>query len=1071
MKRCCLNKALLLSLSCLFALFFNDVQAQCNLSCQQSQVNVAINQDGMSEITSDVFVLGMTGTCAGNFTIQLFNAVGADIGNIVSCDFVGMSLVARFTHDDSGNFCQSTLNIQDNIGPILTCPNDTLNCSASTLPADVAAVIADDNCDPNPILNFTETVTNQVCSGQEFNRIITRVYNAFDSNGNAGFNTCQQQIFVRAADLDSVAFPMNYDNVELPMVDCTADYPTTDVTGVPTLFGEPVEEICKITVDFTDQVLNICDGTYKILRTWTVLDCCTGATRTDMQLIKVGDGEGPIVGCPMPLTVGTDGSGCSAMVVLPSLAVSDNCSGTIDVKIFSAFGTFTTNGATIDNVSEGTHTFNYRFTDACGNETFCPYEVTVADDDGPTMICEQFIDVSIGTAGEGNVFAIDLDEGSTDNCCPNLTFEVKRQGESNTAYGATETFDCTDIGIQTVTLRATDCNGFTNTCTIQVEVEDKTAPLIACPNAITLECTQYPTNTTIAGVPTTFDNCAITSMTLNDVANLNDCEIGTVTRTFTIFDAGGFSATCNQIITYEDNTPIDITFPEDISLGSCDGMANTEVTGEPIVLGDCEMTSYSFTDQDFILENGCGTKTLRTHTILEMCSGLEHSDVQEIKIIDNENPVFLEAVGALDTMFSCDEPIVVPAPPTAADACGDVALTLFSDLTVDNGCANGYTRTITYEAEDLCGNTALYDVNITVTDTQAPTISCPSGISTFDLGTCNRTLVLPIAAASDNCSGNITITNDSPFANTANENASGTYELGTTIITFTATDDCGNAANCQTEITVNDEAGPNMNCNSPLTVYLTVDSFAVLSIDSIDNGSFDNCSNPIALLIDRDTVDCADIALSSLLVTLTGLDSEGNMNTCTSNIFVLDTLNLCENERPALTAGTIRRTNGEPLEEIVVSMQNISNVDFCATTETGLYYFYHEFEENTCQITPYSNAEPVVDVTSWDLIMMKRHILQVELFSSPYQYIAADVNNSGSVSMADVVEIKRVILGIQSEFTDAPSWRFIPADYIFENEENPLEDGNPAEYLMTNPVWEEIDLDFIGIKTGDVSGI
>ncbi len=1070
MNRCCLHKTFLLVLSCLFTLFFNDLQAQCNLSCQQAEVNVAINQDGMSEITSDIFVVGMTGPCPGNFTIQLFNAAGADVGNIATCDFVGMTLTARITHDDSGNFCQSTLNIQDNIGPVLTCPNDTLNCSASTLPIDVAAIIADDNCDVNPSLNFTETITNQVCSGDPFNRIITRTYNATDNNGNAGVNTCQQQIYVRAADLNDVVFPMNYDNIELPMIDCTAAYPTTDVTGVPTLFGEPLQAVCNVTADFSDQVLNICDGTYKILRTWTVWDDCTGATRTDMQLIKVGDGEGPTVTCPAPITVGTDGSDCSASIVLPTLVVSDNCSGTIDMKIFSSFGTFTTNGATIDNLPEDTHTFNYRFTDACGNETFCPYEVTVADDDGPTMICEQFIDVSIGTSGEGNVFAIDLDDGSGDNCCSDLTFEVKRQGEANSAYGATETFVCDDIGIQTVVLRATDCNGFSNTCMIQVEVEDKTAPLIACPNAITLECTEYPANTAVAGAPTNFDNCGVMTMTFEDVANLNDCEVGTVTRTFTISDAGGLSASCSQVITYEDTTPLDITFPEDMTLSSCNGMANTTVTGEPVVLGDCEMTSYSTSDATFILENGCGTKILRTHTILEMCSGVEYSDVQEIKIIDNEAPIFLEAAGALDMTFSCDEPFVIPAPPTAADACGDASLTLFSDITTNNGCSNGYTRTLTYEAEDVCGNTTLYAVNLSVTDTQAPAISCPSGISTFELGSCNRALVLPAATAIDNCSGNITITNDSPFADMSNEDASGTYGLGTTTITFTATDDCGNAANCQTEITVNDLAGPNMQCNSPLTVYLTLDTFAVLSIDSIDNGSFDNCSNPIALSIDRDTVDCADIVLSSLLVTLTGLDSEGNMNTCTSNIFVLDTLQVCENECPALTAGTIRRTNGEPLEEVVVSMQNPSGANFCTTSETGLYHFYHEFEENPCEIRPYSNDEPSVDVTGWDLILIKRHILNVEPFSSPYQYLAADVNNSGSISMADVVEAKRVILGIQTEFIHVPSWRFISANHVFEDDENPFEGEEPVEYLMTNPVWEEINLDFIGIKTGDVSG-
>jgi len=1071
MKRCYPTQLILCGLCYLFLFFSSNLSAQCSLSCEEADVNVAINQDGMSEITSAFFVTGMTGPCAGNFSIQLFNNLGADIGNIATCDYVGASLIARITHDDSGNFCESTLNIMDNLGPVLTCPDDQIDCSASTAQADVAAVTALDNCDASPTISLqSETIIDQVCLGQPFNRIITRVFTATDVYGNQSLSTCEQTISVRTATLADVVFPMNYDNNELPALDCTAAYPTTADTGVPTIFGSPAQESCKINVSFTDQVLNLCDGTYKVLRNWTALDCCTGDTLTDTQLIKVADAAGPTVTCPAPLTFGTEGNSCSGTVILPTLAVSDNCSNTIDVKIFSMFGVFTTNGTTINNVPEGTHTFSYRFTDACGNETLCPVEVTVADNDGPTMICEQFIDVSIGTAVVAFVDAIDLDEGSTDNCCPNLTFEVKRQGENDTQYATQEEFTCTDVGIRTLTLRATDCNGFTNTCTIQVEVEDKTAPLIACPPAITLACTQFPATTSVSGAPNTFDNCGIANMSFADVANLNACNSGTVTRTFTISDGSGLSANCSQVITFEDTTPMTVTFPDDVALSNCNGTADPTMTGMPIVNSDCEMTSYSIQNDTFVLENGCGIKILRTHKILDMCSGTELSDVQEIKITDGDAPTFVETPGALDANFDCNETIIVPAPPTAIDACGNAILTLFSDLTTNTGCANAFTRTITYQAEDACGNVAFYAVNLNVSDMTDPIISCPASVTTFETGNCTRVVNLPDATATDDCS-NVTITNDSPFANTSNQNASGSYGLNTTIITFTATDDCGNTDNCQTEVTVNDVSGPNMQCNSPFTIYMTIDTFAVLLTDSIDNGSFDNCNNPIGLSLNRDTLRCPDVLATPLTVTMTGIDAVGNTNTCTSNVFVLDTLNVCENERPALTAGTIRRIDGTPIEEVMVSMQNFSNADMCMTSEMGLYHFFHDFEENACQITPFSNAAPSEDVTGWDLILIKRHILNVEPFTSPYQYLAADVNASGSITMSDVVAARRVILGMDSEFSNTPSWRFLPESFVFEEDENPFDGEMPLEYLMTNPVWEEIDLNFIGIKIGDVSGV
>lgn len=71
-------------------------------------------------------------------------------------------------------------------------------------------------------------------------------------------------------------------------------------------------------------------------------------------------------------------------------------------------------------------------------------------------------------------------------------------------------------------------------------------------------------------------------------------------------------------------------------------------------------------------------------------------------------------------------------------------------------------------------------------------------------------------------------------------------------------------------------------------------------------------------------------------------------------------------------------------------------------------------------------------VTTWDLILITRHILNIQLFHSPYQYIAADVNNSGTVTTLDQIRIRRLILGLISEFGNVDSWRFVPA-YALEN--------------------------------------
>ena len=84
---------------------------------------------------------------------------------------------------------------------------------------------------------------------------------------------------------------------------------------------------------YVDQVLPVCDGTYKILRTWTVYDWCLPTSPTPpsnpfyyIQVIKVVDDQGPTLACPANITVSTDPFNCCATPNLPDVVVEDACS-------------------------------------------------------------------------------------------------------------------------------------------------------------------------------------------------------------------------------------------------------------------------------------------------------------------------------------------------------------------------------------------------------------------------------------------------------------------------------------------------------------------------------------------------------------------------------------------------------------------------------------------------------------------------------------------------------------------------------------------------------------------------
>lgn len=108
-------------------------------------------------------------------------------------------------------------------------------------------------------------------------------------------------------------------------------------------------------------------------------------------------------------------------------------------------------------------------------------------------------------------------------------------------------------------------------------------------------------------------------------------------------------------------------------------------------------------------------------------------------------------------------------------------------------------------------------------------------------------------------------------------------------------------------------------------------------------------------------------------------------------------------------------------------------------------------------------------VTTFDLVKIRKHILGTEAFDSPWQYLAADANESGTVTTSDLIRIQKVILGIGEPFPDVPNWRFVPADHVFPNPVNPLEgliEMNDQQFSTESNVN---NLEIRAVKMGDVN--
>lgn len=178
--------------------------------------------------------------------------------------------------------------------------------------------------------------------------------------------------------------------------------------------------------------------------------------------------------------------------------------------------------------------------------------------------------------------------------------------------------------------------------------------------------------------------------------------------------------------------------------------------------------------------------------------------------------------------------------------------------------------------------------NLALVETEPPVINCGADkIRTADPGLCSATVNPLPATAVDNCS-NVAITNN--FTHTAS--ALGSYPVGTTVITWTATDASGNTATCVQSVTVTDDEAPSIIC--PYDIIQTADAGscgAFVSVPpplAVDNCMIDSIQNDF-----NGTPDASGfypVGVTSVLWVVE--DESGLTSTC------LQTITITDNQKP-----------------------------------------------------------------------------------------------------------------------------------------------------------------------------
>ena len=167
-------------------------------------------------------------------------------------------------------------------------------------------------------------------------------------------------------------------------------------------------------------------------------------------------------------------------------------------------------------------------------------------------------------------------------------------------------------------------------------------------------------------------------------------------------------------------------------------------------------------------------------------------------------------------------------------------------------------------------------------------------------------------------------------------------------------------------------------------------------------------------------------------------------------------------------------TTGEQLADVTIQVSGSDGI-VTSTTTTSELGFYDLEGLPACDPTtlrPVRTDDWVAGIDVTDIVAIRRALLDIEPFASPFQYLAGDANQDGFMDVQDIVALSRLLLDIDQELipgTNNP-WRFVAGAYTFENPTWPFLDADiPAviDFADTDPA--EINQGFTAYKLGDVN--
>ena len=1026
--------------------------------------------------------------------------------------------------------CETAIRFSDQTVPwidVVSAPDTLIACDMTGL-TNLFDARGIDNCDTEvPVTLTVDLDETDPCfntNGTPNITTATVTFSAVDDCGNIGTTT--RQVTLIRPDIQNPLFVANTGEI---LADCASNAVELTPPGLKigawinnqfqvrdTLALSTTDYVCGYILIKSEENIPATDCGAKTFLYWDAIDWCeptAGPIRIDTTFIEFIDTIAPmfVIGEGQSIEIELDHFSCTfdAGKITPP-AATDNCDANPAVRLDMIVRIENGQAWPITETSRwaelGCDSFELRWvvSDICHEqllEDTLTQIVVVKDVTKPSAVCVDQLNVSLTNNQGARINVDEIDGGSFDAC--GIVSKLIRIKGTTDEFAEFVTVGCEYIhtGLQ-IELKVMDGKGNFNICWLDVAVEDRINPICQPLQDILGDCEDYPNgmlgestdvdeNSIMADneyVALEGDLLAFYNEQFGNPATLGICEDNlagancgglTIEQQFQLIPlpcgeangkrryravdwTGNVSNWIVQNITITAKQDWTITFPADWE-GQCGDMA----PAEDITIGNgpCDILGFEVTERQFDNSGDACFKIERTYHIINWCKYVPGDAPVEIARVEdergfaeglmitsegNENSGYWTYIQVL-RVHDNEAPIVTVINP--------------------DGCLNAVDfDALPYGEEDITPGAAPFECDEIKTWTAIAT-DCSSNISW--VGRLFNANTGELVAETNAPEISHVVTNEASF-----------------YAEFIANDNCGNSGSARGE---NQEF---WDCKNPIPYVLTgivveLSTTGTVQVwaSDLDQASFDNCTDQSELdfRIWAEHLGAAPTNLLGVLnlgreitfncfqagnnpVNIYVLDKLGNWDFAVTSVMVQDNLNACEDLEPtfeSMVAGQITNPGGETVEAVNISITG--GMEETVTTGADGRY---EFQAPTGQdytVIPTKDIDHLNGVSTFDLVLISKHILGITRFDSPYKYIAADVNKSGTVTAFDMVQLRQLILNITSEFPANDSWRFVDAKHEF-TESNPANEAFDELYHINNHNEDMENMDFIGVKIGDVNG-